>query len=141
MERSKADFKALREMVGMSQQALADALHVDKRSIQRWEAHGNAWEPPADAWDVLDAARERQRWTVANAIEIANEPGNLHAPVLLTYWKSQEDYERAGHGGDYQMANANARIIAAILDGDGRAVSFGFGGLREAGANVDFGGE
>ena len=38
MERTKADFKALRETVGMSQQALADALHVDKRSIQRWEA-------------------------------------------------------------------------------------------------------
>lgn len=139
MDRTKADFKALRETVGMSQQALADALHVDKRSIQRWEAHGNAWEPPADAWYVLDAARERQRWTVANAVEIAHEHGN--APVSLTYWKNQCDYERAGHGGDYQMANANARLIACMLETEGRAVSFGFGGLREAGAEVDYLGE
>lgn len=141
MKRSKADFKALRETIGMSQQALADSLHVDKRSIQRWEAPGNAWEPPADAWEVLDVARERQRWTVENALEIARSPENIHAPVSLTYWKSQADYERAGHGGDYQMANANARMIAAILEDEGRAVSFGFGGLRAAGVEADFGGE
>lgn len=140
MERTKADFKALRETVGISQQALADALGVDKRSVQRWEAYGNSWRPPADAWDVLDAARVRQQWTVKNALEIANDPKNLHMPVNLTYWRSQEDYERAGHGGDYQAANANARMIAARLEDDGRVVSFGFGGLREAGAGVDFGG-
>lgn len=141
MKRSKADFKALRETVGMSQQALADALHVDKRSIQRWEAPANAWTPPADAWKVLDDARERQRWTVENALEIARSPENLHTPVTLTYWKSQADYERAGHVGDYQMANANARMIATFLEDEGRAVSFGFGGLRTAGADVDYQGE
>ena len=139
MERSKADFKALRETVGMSQQVLADALHVDKRSVQRWEAPGNAWEPPADAWEVLDDARERQRWSVDTALEIAWEHDNV--PVSLTYWKSQEEFERAGHDGDYQMANANARMIAAILENDGRAVSFSFGGLRAAGADTDFCGE
>ena len=139
MKRTKADFKALRELVGMSQQALAGTLHVDKRSIQRWEAPDNAWEPPADAWDVLDAARERQRWTVESALEAAHDhPG---APVSLTYWKSQADYERAGHGGDFQMANANARMIAAFLEDERREVSFGFGGLRAAGAQVDYQGQ
>ena len=140
MERSKADFKALREIVGMSQQVLADALQVDKRSIQRWEAPTNEWRPPADAWEVLDAAREQQRWTVANALEVVRSTENLHASVELTYWKSQEESERAGHGGDYQMANANVRIIAAILEQEGRAVSFGFGGLRAAGIEADYNG-
>lgn len=141
MERTKADFKALRETVGMSQQALANALHVDKRSIQRWEAPENAWTPPADAWTILDDARERQRWTVANAIELVSEKTDLHGTVSMTYWRSQEEFERAGHGGDYQMANANARMAAAFLEREGRAVSFGFGGLRAAGADVDYSGE
>lgn len=141
MERTKADFKALREIVGMSQQTLADALKVDIRSVQRWEADGNTWEPPADAWQVLDDARERQRWTVENALEIAEAPENAGSAVSLTYWTSQEDYERAGHGGNYQMANANARMIAYMLNERGRSVSFGFGGLRAAGVEADFGGE
>ena len=137
--RDKSEFKARREMVGMSQQALADALHVDKRSVQRWESPNNEWMPPADAWEIIDDASERQRWTIETALEIARD--HDETPVSLTYWKSQADYERAGHGGDYQMANANARMIAAILDGEGRAVSFGFGGLREAGADADYQGQ
>ena len=131
MKRTKADFKALRELVGMSQQVLADALRVDKRSIQRWEADGNAWEPPRDAWNVLDAARERQRWVVDEALTIADE--NPRIPVNLTYWRAQGDFEQAGHAGDYQMANANARLIAHVLESEGREVSFDFGGLASLG--------
>ena len=62
-------------------------------------------------------------------------------PVSLTYWRGQAEYNAAGHDGDYQMANANARLIACMLEADGRAVSFGFGGLRAAGVEVDFAGE
>ena len=123
----------------MSQQALADSLHVDKRSIQRWEAPGNAWTPPEDAWEIVYDARERQQMVVENALQVADGHGG--APVSLTYWKSQADYERAGHGGDYQMANANARMIAFVLEMEGREVSFGFGGLADAGLPVDYAGE
>ena len=37
MKRSKADFKAMREMVGMSQSLLAKRLGVTTTSVKRWE--------------------------------------------------------------------------------------------------------
>ena len=40
MTRSKADFKALRERVGLSQQDVADAANVTRTSVKRWERPG-----------------------------------------------------------------------------------------------------
>ena len=37
MERTKADFKALRERVGLSQHDVADAIMVSIKTIKRWE--------------------------------------------------------------------------------------------------------
>ena len=40
--RSKADFKCLRERVGLSQQDVASALGVNIRSVKRWEFWSSA---------------------------------------------------------------------------------------------------
>jgi DNA-binding transcriptional regulator YiaG len=38
MDRTKAEFRAIRETVGMTQGMLADALGVEQRSVRRWES-------------------------------------------------------------------------------------------------------
>lgn len=135
--KTKADFKAKRELLGMSQQLLADLLKVDIRSVKRWEsptatAYKNA---PQDAWDILDHYLERQTWTVETALDKfdeLNEQTGL-AKASLTYWFSEKDYENAhpGEGKFWQMANANSRLIASQLLAEGYEVDFNFGGLKE----------
>lgn len=136
MERTKSDFKALREMVGMPQSILAELAKVNVQSVKRWERPDNDWQPPQDAWDVLDEARERQLWMVDAAIEKAQElmdefgePGAID----LTYWHSAKDFDSAhpGEGKYFQMANANSRLVAHELEMMDVKASFNFGGLAK----------
>ena len=122
MHRTKAAFRAIREMVGMTQHALAQELGVEVRSVKRWESPDAPQMPPQDAWDVLDAALADQRQVVAYALgkvdEVAQQRGNYPHAVTLPYWTSQAAYD-AGHvledGGDWRMANANSRLVAFAL--------------------------
>ena len=43
---NKAEFRAMREMVGMTQATLADALGVEVRSVKRWESPSAPQVPP-----------------------------------------------------------------------------------------------
>lgn len=121
-ERTKAEFRAIRETVGMTQGALADALGVEQRSVRRWESPTNDYTPPQDAWDVLDAALETQRRGIAAALgkvdELAQERGAYPKSVMLPYWSSQDAYDRDHYvddGGDWRMANATNRLLAHAL--------------------------
>lgn len=135
--RTKTDFRALREMVGMTQSVLAHQLGVQVISVKRWENPSTEWMPPQDAWDVLDDARERQKWVVSTAVDKAletTEQAERDPEVIdLTYWHSAEDYEQAhpGEGWGWQMANANSRLAAARLEELGYKVAFGWGGMSE----------
>ena len=117
--RSKADFKALRETVGMSRATLADRLDVSQ-----------------DAWDVLDEARKRQLEIVTYAVHkikgIEREMGGTPEQVDLTYWHNEEEYIAAhpDEGVDWQMANANSRLVAHELERMKYRVSFNFPGLK-----------
>ena len=121
-ERTKAEFRAIRETVGMTQGMLADALGVEQRSVRRWESPTNDYVPPQDAWDVLDAALSAQRRGIATALgkvdEIAKERGTYPKSVMLPYWSSQDAYDRDHYvddGGDWRMANATNRLLAHAL--------------------------
>ena len=82
--RTLAEFRAIRETVGMTQGMLADALGVEPRSVRRWESPSAPQVPPQDAWDVLDSALDTQRQGIASALgeidRMAQERG--HAPLL-----------------------------------------------------------
>lgn len=138
MIRSKAAFRAIRETVGYTQAALADELGVQVRSIKRWESRETPQQPPEDAWRILTAALEAQDDVVDYAYEKANEiigklcTDEYVAPpaIHLRYWTSGEDYAarstdaRLGVAGDWRMANANARAVAAVLRSHAIEVEF-----------------
>ena len=133
-ERTLAEFRAIRETVGMTQCALARALGVEVRSVKRWESPTAPQVPPKDAWDVLDAALSAQRRGIAAALgkvdEVAQEYGGYPESVALPYWSSQGAYDE-GHyvddGGDWRMANATNRILAYALNERGMRVEWSDG--------------
>lgn len=137
--RTKAGFKALRELVGISQKRLADELEVRVLSVKRWEREDNDWMPPQDAWDVLDAAREDQKQVVNFALkkikEIESDAESTPGAVHLTYWRSAEDYDQAhpGEGENWQMANANSRLVWHALTALGYACDFDFSKMKDQG--------
>lgn len=138
----KAALKALRETVGMTQSDLAEELGVDVRSVKRWESAASDNAAPADAWAVLERARGTQRRQVAYALAVVREQADAlgHAPdaVALTYYRDQQQYDACGRDdGPYGVANANARAVAAALEGEGFAVEFRYpeeGAVRTPGS-------
>lgn len=132
--RTKADFAALRESVGLTQANLADDLGVQARSVRRWEQPGQeGYEPPEDAWDMLDSYADLQRQMVDHARETVmrtgEEAGHQPDEVVLTYYRSQEQYDELGRDeGWYGVANANARAVAAELARYGFSVRFAYPG-------------
>lgn len=131
MERTKAEFRAVREMVGMSQQELADALEVKKLSVKRWERPDiDGYEPPQDAWEVLDDARAMQRqvvdYAVGKAGSISTDMGGEPQAVQLPYWRTQDAYDAAhpDDAGPVGCANANVRLVADRLESFGFEVRF-----------------
>lgn len=132
MARSKAEFRALRELTGITQAQLAKLLHVEVRSVKRWESESAPQNAPADAWDIIDAAVESQRRAVEIALDridaMEDESGAPPEAVMLPYWSSAEEY--AGHSTDaalgvetdsdsWRMANASNRALAAVLMAEG----------------------
>lgn len=142
MARSKAEFRAIREMIGLTQAALASELGVEVRSVKRWESPEAPQTPPEDAWGVLDAAKAHQDEIIAFALEkvaeLEDKMGEPARKVSIPYWASAEDYRAhstdaaAGVGGDWRMANANGRRLAAALMATGRLVEWQDGSANPA---------
>ena len=131
-----AEFRALRERVGASQQNVADAYGVRVRSVKRWEdPDAVGYRPPDEAAEWLAGLLEVQRQQVAFSLSKCEETEAVtgHKPdaVRLTYWRSAEEFEAAhpGEGWGWQVANATARAVAQELERHGYAVEFGWGGL------------
>lgn len=142
-ERTKADFAALRETVGLTQANLADDLGVNPRSVRRWEQPGQeGYEPPAEAWEVLDRYADLRRQMVDHARETVMQAGERMGgqpgQVVLTYYRSQEQYDDLGRDeGWYGVANANARAVASELAHYGVTVCFRYpeeGAIRTPGS-------
>ena len=138
MERTKSNFRALREMVGMSQGHLAMVCGIDSRNVRRWEDPKEQGCQPRDfAWDVLEDARKAQLAAYDAAITAVEDVSDdaCHAPksVKLTYWPDAITYAHAHPTDDpagWQMANATARLAGHMLEEMGYEVEFGFPGLN-----------
>lgn len=134
--RSKQELKALRELAGISQSALARELGVQDRAVRRWESMTAPQEAPQDAWDILDEMLEQQERIVSSAIkmlyEIKDKREVEDVPIVLPYWMSQEDYlehstdARLGVDRDdgWRIANATSRAMYVLLRDLGFDVSW-----------------
>ena len=128
MTLSKAQFRETRERCGISQQLLASAAGVKVLSVKRWEKPGEA-EPPADVQAWLESMLTQHVEAVEAALDAVDEMTETqgHAPshVDLLYYRSQAHYDRFGRDkGDDAIANARARVIAAILGAQGIEARF-----------------
>lgn len=114
--RAKTEFKAIRELVGMTQATLAKKLDVEVRTIKRWEGLGTAQVPPIEAWTAILEALDDQR----NVIRQSVADADAEQEVALPYWTSETEYLASSDTGDdgepsWSMANANARAVASAL--------------------------
>lgn len=118
-------FRATREMLGLTQQDVADAADVRILTVKRWERGDQ--EPPVDVVGWLEDLSETQSTTVEAAVSAAVASAPPHGSVQLTYYRTQEQYdELGGDPGPVGMANANARLVAARLDAMGYAVGWSY---------------
>lgn len=123
----KADFRAYRESLCISQGDVAEALQINMATEKHWEAPKSAIEPPAFAWDYLDGLDEQREYVVDAMVEAseraADKAGTNKASVL--YFRTSEQWRRVGNG-QYPMGFANmcAREAAGILMDKGYDVGY-----------------
>lgn len=121
MEHTKAQFKAIRERVGLSQEDVADALGNAVRTVKRWESP-DYQQPPEDAWEYLEDALDQHKRIVDDALRavektIKGHGGRKPDHVDLLYYKTQHQYDLYGRDpGSYMMVNARTREIAVLLE-------------------------
>ena len=125
---TKADFRAIRETIGLTQADVAKALGVSLRTVKRWE-HPDWQEPPEDAWAWLMDMHERHDAAVDAMVDrtltVAGR-GDIDV-VAITYYRDQSQYDAHGREpGPYGFANAVARDVAAELAREGVSVEFAY---------------
>ena len=124
---TKADFRAIRETIGLTQGDVAKACGVSLRTVKRWE-HPDWQEPPDDAWEWLLDMHDRHDALVDEAVNralaIVGERGEP-AAVVITYYRDQPQYDAHGRDpGPYGFANSVAREVALDLNGEGIETEF-----------------
>lgn len=143
MDRTKAQFKALRERVGLSQQNIADALGVNIKTAKNWEnPKQERYRIPEDAWAYIDAAVEMQRQQVSYACSVVARQvealGAEPVTVPITYYRDQAMYDEFGRDpGPFGQANANARAVGYELERRGIGVEYRYpcdGAIRTPGS-------
>ncbi|PLS29997.1 hypothetical protein Uis1B_2179 [Bifidobacterium margollesii] len=122
VSRSKADFRVMRESLGLSQAQVARLVGVSRQTVVAWEDPGEFYPPRREAWDLVEGlwarADARARAIVEMAVSaarVARERGVEPAPLLLSYWRCKADFRRAGNAGDWPSENAAVRMAADRL--------------------------
>ena len=123
MNRTKANFRAIREIVGLSQADVADMAGVSVTAVKRWE-HPDGHKPPSDVWEQLEGLLEAHRAYVEGVYDLVNQNAQS-THVTIPYYRSQAEYDELGRDpGNYSIVNARARAIWQMLDYDGMDVEF-----------------
>lgn len=143
MARGKADFRARREMLGLTQQDVADALNANVKTIKNWENPRQTRYRISDAaWEFLDCAADIQARQVAYARCVIEKHAEVFAesPIVvpITYYRDQAAYDECGRdAGPYGQANATSRAIARELERMGVQVEFRYADSADAQPDSD----
>ena len=118
-DRSVAEFRAKREMCGLSLYDVAKELGVAVNTVKRWE-NPNYFPPSPEAWRYIDRMYDQHCDAVEDALREASE-GHVDGKPVVVAWT------RNGMGAsDRQvgMANAVASAVAESLMTMGIDVTF-----------------
>lgn len=120
-----AEFRAMRETLGLTRQDVADYAGVSLRSVKRWEDPAEENPPSEGAWELLYDTDDKRFETVRQALYTVRQSGTK--AVQLTYYRTQAQYDALGRDeGPYGVANANARAIAERLRDEGVEVEWAY---------------
>lgn len=135
-EKTHADFRMLREAMGLSCADVADALGITQRSVQRWEKPGE-YGAPDFAWAWL--YEMQNRFDAMVDAGIAALDGTPSGAILqVAYYRTQHEYDEHGRDeGYYGMVNAATREVVIEAQARGMQVTAMFpeeaaGALQEA---------
>lgn len=114
----------MREMLGITQQSLADRLGVKPLSVKRWEIPRYPQNAPDSVWQYLEQLENDQRRACEKAATRlyldyleSQDSGSEELVADVPYWSSASDYESSteSDGVTWTEANASSRRLAAIL--------------------------
>ena len=57
--RGKADFRLMRELLGLPQEWVAKRVGVDARTVRNWESPRYFYPPKREAWDLVEGLWRR----------------------------------------------------------------------------------
>lgn len=128
--RSKAGFRVLRELVGLTQSALARMVGVNVQTVKYWENPDKPkWKPNERAWELVVRFLRQQAYTVKYFIENLDDMHSEGEPVVFKYYRSQADYDRlVGDGRFFGVMNAVTRAYVQALLSTGVGVEVRFAG-------------
>ena len=125
---TKAGFRALRELCGLSQKDVANRLGCLIDTVKKWENEKYTQRIPSAAWDLLEETWSSVQALAAKAAEqavAAVDSGEAASPIPVTYYRSQAQYDALGRdAGEVGQVDAIARLIALHLDQEGVDVEF-----------------
>lgn len=121
-----ATFRAYREITGMSQRTVAEALDVTETAVKNWERGLRSVPKQVSDWlwdrvaEHDDAVEQSMEGFEAMADELDGEPA-----IVMNYWRTQDEYDAFGRDdGDVGRVNARARAMAQKLREEGYTVTF-----------------
>lgn len=111
-DRSVAEFRAKREMAGLSTYDVAQELGVAMNTVKRWESP-RYFPPSPAAWRFIDRAYEQHRKRVAELVDKAIEQFDeeTEKPIIIGWSRNGKNTTGAQVG----EANATAQGVAESL--------------------------
>ena len=122
-----ANFRAMREMCGITQQQVAEVMEVQIRTVKRWEK--GETPVPDDALEWMRECAVEHTLGVRSEVARLTDGVPVGTALCLTYYRTQEqaDLEAEIQGekaGPYQFVNAVRRSVGERLTDMGYLVSF-----------------
>ena len=119
-DRSVAEFRAKRELCGLSLYDVADELGVAVNTVKRWE-NPNYFPPSPAAWRFIDREYDKHCDAVEDMLQKSLADADGDEPVVVLWHRNGM---RGVSDAQVGMHNAVARAVAESLMTLGREVKF-----------------